>query len=32
MREKEKEGFQADRVLSYFKVEWKGTLCRDGIG
>ena len=23
MREKEKGGFQPDRVLSYFKVEWK---------
>lgn len=27
MREKEKEGFQADRVLSYFKVEWKVLLA-----
>ena len=27
MREKEKGGFQADRVLSYFKVEWKVLLA-----
>ena len=27
MREKEKGGFQADRVFSYFKVEWKVLLA-----
>ena len=27
MREKEKGGFQTDRVLSYFKVEWKVLLA-----
>lgn len=27
MREKEKRGFQADRVFSYFKVEWKVLLA-----
>ena len=27
MREKEKGGFQADRVLSYFKVEWKVIIA-----
>ena len=27
MREKEKGGFQADSVLSYFKVEWKVLLA-----
>lgn len=39
MREKEKGGFQADRVLSYFKVEWKvllavtvsGLICNLGL-
>lgn len=27
MREKEKRGFQADRVFSYFKMEWKVLLA-----